>query len=175
MLGAFTRCSGGSQLVASGMLSNFFHSTRYSSPDPLQWQSILLSRIQWTSHSSESSNAIGGGGLMALLGISLALVGCNSDTWKMGWMHDRARDRPSRNACDHTFSTIGKGPRKRWLSFFDRRVVRMFRESSQTVSPTLNGGIGRRRDTEWTSYCLRAQDIWSRRYIWSSLRSVATW
>src|SRR5882724_2440084 len=90
-------------------------------------------------------------------------------------MRDSARDRPSRNACDDTFSTIGKGPRKQWSSFFDGRVVRMFHESSQTVSTTLNGGIGRRRDAEWTSYCLRAQDIWSRRYIWSSLRSVATW
>src|SRR5882724_3410850 len=83
--------------------------------------------------------------------------------------------RASRNACDDTFSTIGKGPRKRWLSFFEGRVVLMFRESSLMVSPTLNGGIGRRHDVEWTSYCLRAQDIWSRRYKWSSLRSVATW
>jgi len=100
---------------------------------------------------------------MALLGISLELVDCSSDTWNTGWMRDNARDRPSQNACDETFSTIGKGPRKRWSSFFEGRVVRMFRASSQTVSPTLNGGIGRRRAAEWTSYCLRAHDIWSRR------------
>src|SRR5882724_2954445 len=111
---------------------------------------------------------------MALLGISLELVGCSSDTWKTGWMRNRARDRPSWNTCNDTFSMIGKGPRKRWSSFFEGRVVWMFRESSQMVSPTLNGGIGRHRDAEWATYCLRAQDIWSRRYRWSSLRSVAT-
>jgi len=32
-------------------------------------------------------------------GSSLELVGCNSDTWKMGWMCDSARDRLSQNAC----------------------------------------------------------------------------
>src|SRR5882724_1154215 len=90
-------------------------------------------------------------------------------------MRDNARDRPSQNACDDTFSTIGKGPRKRWSSFFEGCVVLMFRESSQTVSPTLNGGIRRHRDVEWTSYCLRSRDIWSQRYKWSSLMSVATW
>src|SRR5882724_9385386 len=97
---------------------------------------------------------------MALLGIPLELVGCGSNTWNMGWMCNRARDRPSQNACDDTFSTIRKGPRKWWLSFFEGRVVLMFHESSQTVSPTLNGGIRRHHDAEWTSYCLRAQDIW---------------
>src|SRR5882724_10502963 len=55
-------------------------------------------------------------------------------------MRDNARDRPSRNACDDTFSTIGKGPRKRWMSFFEGRVVWIFRESSQTVSPNLEWG-----------------------------------
>jgi len=49
---------------------------------------------------------------MALLGISLELVGCSSDTRKTGWMHDRARDRPSQKAWDDTFSMIRKGPRK---------------------------------------------------------------
>src|SRR5882724_10979833 len=96
---------------------------------------------------------------MALLGISLELVGCSSDTWNMGSMHDRAKDRPGRNACNDTFSTIRKGPRKRWSSFFEGQVVLMFHESSQTVSPTLNGGIGRRCDAEWTLYCLRARYV----------------
>src|SRR5882724_10117696 len=50
----------------------------------------------------------------------------------------------------------------------------MFHESSQTVSPTLNGGIGRHRDVEWTLYCLRAHETWPWRYRCSSLRSVAT-
>jgi len=36
------------------------------------------------SHLLESSNMIGGGGSMALLGISLELVGCSSDTWNTG-------------------------------------------------------------------------------------------
>src|SRR5882724_9282329 len=98
---------------------------------------------------------------MALLVISLELVGCSSDTWKTGWMHDTARDRPSQKVWDDTFSTIGKGPRKRWSSFFEGRVVLMFCESNQTVSLTLNGGIGRRHNVEWTSYCLMAWDIWS--------------
>src|SRR5882724_7186841 len=112
---------------------------------------------------------------MALLGISLERVGCSSDTWKTGWMHDRARDRPSQNACDDTFSTIRKGPRKQWSSFFEGQVVLMFHESIQTVSLTLNWGIGRHCDVEWTSYCLREQETWSRRYRCNSLRSVATW
>src|SRR5882724_9050488 len=90
-------------------------------------------------------------------------------------MHDRAKDRPSRNACDDAFSRIGKGPREQWSSFFEGRVVLMFCKSIQTVSLTLNGGIGRHHDAEWTSYCLRAQAIWSQRYRCSSLRSVATW
>src|SRR5882724_6518409 len=76
---------------------------------------------------------------MALLGISLELVDCSSDTWNTGWMCDNARDRPSWNACDNTFSMIGKGPRKRWSSFFEGRVVRMFRASSQTF-PDLEWG-----------------------------------
>src|SRR5882724_9570754 len=151
-----TRCSWG--VVKS------FPFDKVESPDPLQQQSTLLSRIQCTSHLSESSNSIGGGGSMALLGIPLELVGCSSDTWNMGWMQDRARDRPRRNTCDDTFSTIGKGPRKRWSSFLEGRVVQMFRESSQTVSPTLNEGIRRHRDTAWASYSLRVQVIWSRRY-----------
>src|SRR5882724_2767759 len=112
---------------------------------------------------------------MVLLGIPLVLVGCSSDTWNTGWICDSTRDRPSWNTCDDTFSTLGKGPRKRWSSFLEGRVVQIFCKSSQTVSLTLNGGIGRRCDVEWTSYCLRARDIWLRRYRWSSLRSVATW
>src|SRR5882724_4663051 len=112
---------------------------------------------------------------MALLGISLELVDCSSDTWNTGWMRDNARDRPSRNACDETFSTIGKGPRKQWSSFFEGRVVQMFCASSQTVSPTLNGGIGRRHAAVFFFKQKTAYDIWSRRYRWSSLRSVATW
>jgi len=51
----------------------------------------------------------------------------------------------------------------------------MFHESSQTVSLTLNGGIRRHQEAEWTSYCLRAWEIWSWRYSCNSLRSVATW
>ena len=35
----------------------------------------------------------------------------------------------------------------------------MFHESSQTVSLTLNRGIRRHQDAEWTSYCLRARDL----------------
>jgi len=46
---------------------------------------------------------------------------------------------------------IGKGLRKRWSSFLEGRVVLMFCASSQMVSPTLNGGIGKRHDVEWTS------------------------
>src|SRR5882724_7801028 len=112
---------------------------------------------------------------MVLLGISLGLVGCSSDTWKTGWMCDRARDRPSQKECYDTFSVIGKGPRKRWLRFFKGRVVLLFHKSSQTVSLTWNGGIGRCCDAEWASYCLRAQEIWSWRYRCNSLRSVVTW
>src|SRR5882672_9433747 len=120
--------------------------------------------IRLTSHSSESSNSIGGGGSITLAGITLELVGCSSDMWNTGWMRDRARDRPSRNTCDDTFSMIGKGPRKRWSSFFEGHVVLILRESSHMVSPTRNGGIGSRRGAEWTWYCLRAWAIWSRRY-----------
>jgi len=54
---------------------------------------------------------------MVLLGIPLVLVGCSSDTWNTGWIRNSARDGPSRNACNDTFSMIGKGPRKRWSSF----------------------------------------------------------
>ena len=96
---------------------------------------------------------------MALLGISLELVGCSSDTWKMGWICNRAKDRPSQNACDDTFSMIEKGPRKQWSSFLEGQVVWMFCASSQTVSLTSNGGIGRHCDVEWTLYCLRACPI----------------
>src|SRR5882724_8833144 len=74
-------------------------------------------------------------------------------------MRDRARDRPSWNACDDT-SIIRKGPRKQWSSFFEGRVVLMFCESSQTVSLTLNWGVRRHHDAEWASFCLRARDIW---------------
>src|SRR5882724_10235816 len=70
---------------------------------------------------------------------------------------------------------IRKGPRKQRSSFFKGQVVQMFHESSQTASPTFNGGIRRHCNTEWASYCLRVQAIWSRRYRCSSLRSVATW
>src|SRR5882724_6730967 len=107
---------------------------------------------------------------MALLVISLELVGCSSDTWKTGWMHDTARDRPSQKVWDDTFSTIGKGPRKQWSIFFEGWVVWMFCESSQTVFPTLNGGIGRCHNTEWTSYCLRVCETWLQRYRCRSLR-----
>src|SRR5882724_4684203 len=103
---------------------------------------------------------------MVLLGIPLALVGCSSDTWNTGWICNNTRDRPSQNTCDDTFSTIGKGPRKRWSSFLEGWVVQIFHESSQTVSPTFNRGIGRCHDAEWTSYCLRARDIWLKRYRW---------
>jgi len=51
-------------------------------------------------------------------------------------------------------------------------VVLMFWASSQTVSPTLMGGLGGVADTEWTSYCLMGTRYRSRRYRWSSLRSV---
>src|SRR5882724_8657826 len=90
-------------------------------------------------------------------------------------MCDRARDRPSRNACNDTFSMSRKGPRKRWSSFFEVRVVLMFHESSQTVSLTLNWGIIRHRNAEWTLYCWKPREIWSQRSRCSSLRSVATW
>src|SRR5882724_10232819 len=107
---------------------------------------------------------------MALLGISLELVGCSSDTWKTGWMCNRSRARPSWKAWDDTFSMIGKGPRKQWSSLFEGQVILMLCESNQTASPTLNGGIGC-CDTEWALYCLRAQETWLWRYRCNSLIS----
>jgi len=65
-------------------------------------------------------------------------------------MCHKARDRPSQNACDDTFSMIGKGPQEVMVELLQGRVVLMFRESSQTVALTLNGGIGRRCNAEWT-------------------------
>src|SRR5882724_10613092 len=82
----------------------------------------------------------------------------------------RASDRPSQNTCDDTFSIMGKGPKKQWSNFSEGQVVQMFCESSQTMSPTLNGGIGRSHDVEWTSYCLRVHETWSQRYRCNFLR-----
>jgi len=105
----------------------------------------LLSRIRLTSHSSESFNSIGGGGSTTLLGISLVLVGCSSETWNTGWMRDRARDRPSQNACHDTLSTTGNGPRKRWSSFLKAVLFGCYkRPATQCHQPEIAGlGVDR--------------------------------
>jgi len=84
MLGAFARCSGGSQLVASGVLSNPFYLTRYSSPTSCDGDQFCCpGSNELPTHRSCQLNRWWW--VYGSVGISLELVGCSSETWNTGW------------------------------------------------------------------------------------------
>jgi len=112
-----------SQLMHWGVVKSFPFNEVKQSWSLQQW-SNLLSRTQLTSHSSESSSSNGCGGSIALLGISLEVVGFSSDTWKAGWMHDSTRDRPSQNTWDNTFFTIRNAPGSDYPASLKGKCVR---------------------------------------------------
>ena len=139
---AFITCSLGSHDVASAVPSYPFHSIRYSSRFLLNW----LSRTFATSYSSSEWISIWGGGVGIRPMIFDFVASSNSDTWNTGWICCKSSGKPNQNACEEILDVIGYGPRRWWLSFFDGRFVRMFWESSQTLSPTLKSW-----DTVWRS------------------------
>jgi len=55
---------------------------------------------------------------------------------------DKARDSPSQNACDDTFSTIEKGPRKRGRASLRGKWFGCSVHLADSV-PDFDGGIGR--------------------------------
>ena len=144
------------------------HSMKYSRHFLLKW----LSRIFATSYSSSEWISIKGGGVGIWPLIFDSVAGSNIDTWNMGWICRKASGKPNWKACEEILDVIGYGPKRQWLSFFDGCFVRMFQESSQTLSPTLKSGDATWwldvAALYWAIVCL----MWSLRNCCNSWRSI---
>ena len=64
-----------------------------------------MSRIFTTSYSVSESISIGGGGSGCQPGIVETIAGSSKDTWKTGWICQRANGRPNWKACEDTLGT----------------------------------------------------------------------
>jgi len=81
---ALSRYLGGSQLIALGVIEAF---PLDKIEEPTLFALVVHFAVKGsdsTSHSLEVSSSISGGGSVIQFGMLLALVGCKSETWKMG-------------------------------------------------------------------------------------------